>query len=347
MTAATTRRNVVRTKSSESIVCYNCRGLNQIAKNCATPQEECSVFQMRRDGTRGVKMYKAARKRGGERSVCASSLSNTRGLSALVVIQIKVNGKYARAIVDTGCSTTFVFQNLVSSDQLERASDVKVTTFGGEVQKCDGTATVSLEVGNVCTRDHVLVASIRLFGADYMLRMSSIRMLGGLTILPSGKARFGGNVCTIVKNEERIRLEIKKRDHEAVFNGVDWTVKWIWKNEDDPKISSNTVAHYAVPDDVKQEYESELREWIKQGWLLEYDEHTIGPPKGQLPLMVVVQRNKNKVRTVLDWRETKRFIEAFTRDSDVCAEKLRQWRRMDNCTAIIDLRKAYLGRIKQ
>ena len=155
MTTATTRRNVVRTKSSESIVCYNCRGLNQIAKNCATPQEECSVFQMRRDGTRGVKMYKAARKRGGERSVCASSLSNTRGLSALVVIQIKVNGKHARAIVDTGCSTTFVFQNLVSSDQLERASDVKVTTFGGEVQKCDGTATVSLEVGNVCTRDHV------------------------------------------------------------------------------------------------------------------------------------------------------------------------------------------------
>ena len=172
-------------------------------------------------------------------------------------------------------------------------------------------------------------------------------MQGGPTILPSGKARFGGNVCTIVKNEERIRLEIKKRDHEAVFDGVDWTVKWIWKNEDDPKILSNTVPHYAVPDDVKQEYESELREWIKQGWLLEYDEHTIGPPKGQLPLMVVVQRNKNKVRPVLDWRETKRFIEAFTRDSDVCAEKLRQWRRMDNCTAIIDLRKAYLGRIKQ
>ena len=68
----------------------------------------------------------------------------------------------------------------------------------------------------------------------------------------------------------------------------------------------------------------------------------MGPPKGQLPLMAVVQRNKNKVRLVLDWRETNRFIEAFTRDSDVCAEKLRQWRRMGNSQAIIDLRKAYL-----
>ena len=148
------------------------------------------VFQMRRNGTRGGKMYKAAGKRGGERSVCASSLSNTRGLSALVVIQIKVDGINARAIVDTGCSTTIFLQNLVSKDQMERASDVKVTTFGGEVQKCVGTATVSLEVGNVCARDQVLVASFRPFGADVMLGMSSIRMLGGLTILPSGKARF-------------------------------------------------------------------------------------------------------------------------------------------------------------
>ena len=63
--------------------------------------------------------------------------------------------------------------------------------------------------------------------------------------------------------------------------------------------------------------------------------------KGQLPLMAVVQRNKNKVRPVLDWRETNRFIEAFTRDSDVCAEKLRQWRQMGNSAAIIDLQKAY------
>ena len=146
---------------------------------------------MRGDGTRGGKMYKAAGKRGEERSVCTNSLSNTRGLSALVVIQIKVDGKSARAVVDTGCSTTIIFQNSVSNDQLERASDVKVTTFGGEFQKCVETVTVSIEVGNLYARDQVLMASFRPFGADVLLRMSSIRMLGGLTILPSGKARFG------------------------------------------------------------------------------------------------------------------------------------------------------------
>ena len=45
ITAATTRRNIVRTKSSESIVCYNCRGLNHITMNCATPKRNVWCFK--------------------------------------------------------------------------------------------------------------------------------------------------------------------------------------------------------------------------------------------------------------------------------------------------------------
>ena len=112
ITAATTRRNVVRTKSPESIVCYNCRRLKSHCDELRRPQEECSVFQMQRDGRHGSKMYKAAGKRGGERSICPSSHSNTRRLSALVVFQIKVDGKNARANVDTTCSTTIIFAKL-------------------------------------------------------------------------------------------------------------------------------------------------------------------------------------------------------------------------------------------
>ena len=64
------------------------------------------------------------------------------------------------------------------------------------------------------------------------------------------------------------------------------------------------------------EYENELHDWIERKWLLEYDENVMGPPKGQIPLMAVIQRNKdNKVRPVLDWREANNFIEAYTRDA--------------------------------
>ena len=35
-----------------------------------------------------------------------------------------------------------------------------------------------------------------------MFRMSSIQLLGGITILPSDKACFAGNVCAMVKKNE-------------------------------------------------------------------------------------------------------------------------------------------------
>ena len=105
-----------------------------------------------------------------------------------------------------------------------------------------------------------------------MLGLSAIRLLEGVTILPSAKTCFGENVCAMVKNEEKTRLEIKKWDYEAVFDGVDGTVKWIWRKGDDPNLSVSTVDQYAVTEDVKPEYESELREWINQGRLLENDE---------------------------------------------------------------------------
>ena len=41
-------------------------------------------------------------------------------------------------------------------------------------------------------------SSFRLFG-DVIFRMSSIHLLGGISILPSGKACFEGNVCAMVK----------------------------------------------------------------------------------------------------------------------------------------------------
>ena len=70
-------------------------------------------------------------------------------------------------------------------------------------------------------------------------------------------------------------------------------------------------------------YEKELQRWIDDGWLLPYDEQAYGPAKGLIPLMAVVQRNKRKVRPVMDFRELNTHIDAFTADSDVCVDKLR------------------------
>ena len=71
--------------------------------------------------------------------------------------------------------------------------------------------------------------------------------------------------------------------------------------------------------------------------------------------MAVIQLNKEKVRPEMDFRELNSHVTAHTADADVCADKLREWRRRGKKVALIELRKAYLqihvhnhcGRIRQ
>lgn len=54
---------------------------------------------------------------------------------------------------------------------------------------------------------------------------------------------------------------------------------------------------------IWQEYQHELQTWLDNGWLLPYPEKELGLSKGQIPLMVVLQQNKNKVHPILDFHE--------------------------------------------
>ena len=69
-----------------------------------------------------------------------------------------------------------------------------------------------------------------------------------------------------------------------------------------------------------------------------------GEGKGVLPLMVVFQATKKKVRPVLDCRELNRFVACHTGSDiiEVCDEKMRKWRWLEGGTAILDLKSAYL-----
>ncbi|KAG0727855.1 hypothetical protein GWK47_033755 [Chionoecetes opilio] len=82
-----------------------------------------------------------------------------------------------------------------------------------------------------------------------------------------------------------------------------WTAAWKWSGGKEPGVLRNTVEAYSVPPEARDLYEEELQKWIEDGWLLPYDEHKYGPAKGLISLMAVVQRNKKKVRPVMDFRE--------------------------------------------
>lgn len=82
-----------------------------------------------------------------------------------------------------------------------------------------------------------------------------------------------------------------------------------------------------MPCEVKTKYEEEVDKWIEDGWLVLYDEGNHGPVKRLIPLMAVIQHNKGKVRPVLNFRELNTHIDTYIADSDVCADKIREWWR--------------------
>ncbi|XP_043215697.1 uncharacterized protein LOC122378555 [Amphibalanus amphitrite] len=119
-----------------------------------------------------------------------------------------------------------------------------------------------------------------------------------------------------------------------------WTVAWKWADGVAPDCLTNRVAEYRVPPSARQEYDEELETWLRNGWLQPYNEAEDGPPRGLVPLMAVPQAKK--VRPVLDMRELNGHVAAYTADSDVCADRLRKWRRHGRRVAVVDLRRAYL-----
>ena len=62
--------------------------------------------------------------------------------------------------------------------------------------------------------------------------------------------------------------------------------------------------------------------------------------------MMIVQQNKYKVWSLLDFCEFKYRVDAFLANADVCADKKREWRRVGTNMAIVDIRRPYMLHIR-
>ena len=119
-----------------------------------------------------------------------------------------------------------------------------------------------------------------------------------------------------------------KIDEPDFFVSFDVTEKastvYIWKlsDVDEPNALRNRVTEYSNSSNARLSYEEEIEEWITNGWLEPYDDEKVGPAKGLIPLMAIVQQNKDKVRPVMDFRELNSHVDAFTANANVCADKI-------------------------
>ena len=153
-------------------------------------------------------------------------------------------------------------------------------------------------------------------------------------------------VCAIATKVEKpvCAIEIDEPDFCVSFDASEkaWTVTWKWSDDAEHHALGNRVTEYSIPTSARLSYEAEIEEWTTNGWLEPYDDEKLGPAKGLIPLMAIIQQNKDKVRPVMDFRELNSQVDAFTANADVCADKIREWQRLGTNVAIVDLRRAYL-----
>ena len=134
-------------------------------------------------------------------------------------------------------------------------------------------------------------------------------------------------------------IRIEEPDFSAEFNEQTkvWTALWKWSGNQSPDGLTNKVPEYRMSTQVRQEYCHELEMWLNNRWLLSYPEEELGPPKGLMPLMAIFQQNKSKACLVLDFRELNEYVNAYTVYADVCAQKLREWRKKSSNLLALDL----------
>ena len=81
---------------------------------------------------------------------------------------------------------------------------------------------------------------------------------------------------------------------------------------------------------------------LRVGGLVLQDDQGWDPEIRWIPLMAVKHAVKKKTGPVLDYREVNKFIESSGVDTDICAEKLRDWRCFPPDCMLIDLDDTYM-----
>lgn len=271
-----------------------------------------------------------------QESWCAGS-SPASGLAALPIIEVTINGRRVRALVDSGCSRTVVREGLCKV----QGPSCDVTAVDGSRVVCEGRSDAVINVRGVSVKVWCVVTKKLLSAVDAVLGMDVIAEMGGVMIMDGARVEFGKRLCSVgcISASNEKHLVIKDKDFSAEFDGKDWYVGWVWK--DSPAELANTVECYrsVKSPEAEMAFDEEIQRWITEGWLKPWT----GSVGGVLPLMAVIQKNKGKVRPVMDYRELNESVQCHTgEDAAVCDETLRKWRQMGRSVKLLDLQSAYL-----
>ena len=214
-------------RSGQGIKCFGCGGPH-IVHNCPNQEkrEKKEVRYYRCGGGHDeIGSGEKKKSRGAERETEVSCVTGIfkeiarSKLSGVPVIDIRINGKSSKALVDTGCSRTMVHEGLTS-----RATEETVlAAFDGREVKCKGSAHAEMSVGEETVSQEVMVMDWIVGGIDVVIGMDTISRLDGVKVQET-LVQFG-NMCAIACGEKR-RPDIVDKDFEAYFDGESWEVRF-------------------------------------------------------------------------------------------------------------------------
>ena len=193
---------------------------------------------------------------------CAGGVS-AGYVAHLPTVEVRVEGRAVRALVDNGCSVSMIEQRLVPENHAERVSEKLQTVLGPTVIKFGAWLDVSVSGRQM--RCWVLLArNLSGIGADMLLGMDMISMLGGVHVWKSGaEPTFGPGrstgsnqkpglgeidrndqtvavlsspvgVVTVDSKQERAarqgaKIQISDTDFTTDFDGQFCMVRWHWE----------------------------------------------------------------------------------------------------------------------
>lgn len=102
-------------------------------------------------------------------------------------IVVTVNGKRARALVDTSCTTTLVTTSITKD--WNGASNIRAVD--GRDVKCCGETNAEIIVRNIPLRLRVIELDTFVAGIEVILGLDTINRLGGVTIAKGEVVRQG------------------------------------------------------------------------------------------------------------------------------------------------------------
>ena len=137
-----------------------------------------------------------------------------------------MNGRKARALVDSGCTDTMVRAKLLDS----WFGQSSMTAFDGTRVQCMGLSEPTISIHGNNFNQRVKVVGKIVANIDVVLGMDIIAQLGGMVVDSHGKVTFGPNLCAAVidfdGNPNDYPLKIDDKDFSAVFDGLCLCIWW-------------------------------------------------------------------------------------------------------------------------